>query len=112
MRVENGLLPIDSDVSDEGLSRILADTIYRISSEVINDAPARYGSGKHKVTWFCRLADGEDLFVRRGSLKFSRPEDLELERNGGPKAPYHHVEIFGGKPLGDREVFEAVWLLR
>lgn len=110
--IKDGLLALDADVDDEELSNRLADIINKISPEVFERAPIRYGSGKFKTAWFCRL-DGKP-FNRRGTHKYSRPDELAAYRarvaaakadveGTDRKRPrvelpaYHHVEFFGGK---------------
>ena len=88
VQVRDGLVVFDCDVDDPNLATDLAYVVRDIAPEIFDEAPARYGSGVHKVALFCRLADGEELFTRRGSHKFTR----------GGEEGYHHVEVFGGKP--------------
>jgi Virulence-associated protein E-like domain/Bifunctional DNA primase/polymerase, N-terminal len=88
VRIENGLLVIDIDVNDMTAVEALMDAIGKIAPDVIRFAPSRFGGGD-KLALFCRV-EGED-FVRLGSRKYVKP--------GDPDTVYHHVEIFGGRPL-------------
>jgi putative DNA primase/helicase len=98
VQVRDGLVVIDSDIDDPGLAASFAGRVRDIVPDVFERAPARFGSGEYKVAWFCRLAGGEELFVRHGSRKFTWPGD-DSERPA-----YHHVEVFGGKPLSSGRV--------
>jgi Family of unknown function (DUF5906) len=97
IQIRDGLCAIDGDVDDAELAATLADIVRAIAPSVFERAPARFGSGSYKVAWFCRL-EGEP-FVRHGSLKYSRADELTAWRAGTANKPaYHHVEVFGGKP--------------
>ena len=95
--VRDGLVVIDGDVDDPELMAELGAIIKDVAPGVYMRAPLRYGSGTHKAAWFCRLAEDAEPFVRIGTHKYARPDDLAAWRSDGTKKPaYHHVEVFGG----------------
>ena len=98
IQIRDGVVVFDADVDDAYLAAAFADAVRDRAPDVFEHAPLRYGSGSHKAAWFCRLAEGEELFVRHGSRKFMRAGDTS------EKPAYHHVEVFGGKRLRDDKV--------
>lgn len=111
VRIENGLVAIDCDVDDPVLAADLACIMAETMPAVFDNAPARFGSGTRKITYFARLASGEEPFVRHGTRKYAWPEDLAAWRSelnaartddrspsASRKPAYHHVEVFAGAP--------------
>lgn len=80
----DGLVVIDIDVDDQEMVSILLEGL---PDDVMRRAPTRYGAGE-KCAVFCRLAAGEEPFVRLASRAFGA----------------HRVEVFGGKKLRNGNV--------
>jgi len=105
MLITDRVVAIDCDVNDPELAALLADIIRDVARDVIETAPARYGSGEYKCALFCRLAEGEEPFIRHGSRKYARADETERWVKGnGDKPEYHHVEVFGGAPTSGGKV--------
>ena len=92
VRLEGQLVAIDFDVDDADALDEIFETMPDELWEIVKDMPERRGKGA-KCALFCRLADGDERFMRLATPGFARPgEDPE-----GEGVKLHQVEIFGSK---------------
>lgn len=91
LRIEGGLCAIDVDTSNPVLAKQFREDLARIAPEVAAQGLERHGAPV-KFALFVRREEA-DIFYRRQSRRWVRPEDADKERE---EREDHLVEIFGG----------------